>query len=149
MGWEYALLTRVPLPDRELVFESRPRFEGHWIEEDRLLEFRCELRSTHPDHGRVLARVRARLAASWMEGLRILGREVVPSGFVLDRVEDLDLAVALNGERVFERTGDTPKREDYSLIVPLASGGRVRLTHIVYCMRRCLKRMDAIRTGGR
>ncbi|MET7780741.1 hypothetical protein ABZT28_34240 [Streptomyces sp. NPDC005388] len=137
----------MPLPDRELAFYSWPRYEEDWIEEGRSLEFRCEFQSIDQATRRpVLARLLARLAVSWDQGIPGLRRFYRP-GFVLDRVEDLDFAVALDGKRVFDAFQAVPEPDEYSLLVPDGSGGRARIVNIVYNMKSSLMHMTKIRSG--
>jgi hypothetical protein len=138
---------KVPLPDRELAFYSCPLYTEEWIEEHRRLEFRCEFQSTDQETRRpVLARLRARLAVSWDAGIPVL-RAFDPPGFVLDRVENLDFAVALDGERVFDAVQATPRRVGDSLLIHDMSGRRARVVDIVCNMRSSLRHMTKIHSG--
>ncbi|MEU1001714.1 hypothetical protein [Streptomyces tibetensis] len=137
----------MPLPDRELAIYSCPRYAEDWIEKDRRLEFRCEFRSTDQETRRpVLARLRARLAVSWDARIRGL-RWLEPPGFSLDRVEDLDFAVALDGERVFDAVQAVPQEDGDSLLIPNGSGHRARVVDIVRNMRSSLRHMTKIHYG--
>jgi hypothetical protein len=134
----------VSLPDRALDFYSWPRYEEDWIEEGRRLEFRCELQSTDPDSRRpVRARLRARLAVSWVAVPRLSW--IFPTGFVLNRVEDLDFAVELDGKRVFDVCEVRPKQDGKSLLFSDRSGRRARIVDIVYDMDKSLNRMTRSR----
>ncbi|WP_189941443.1 hypothetical protein [Streptomyces aurantiogriseus] len=160
------------LPDRELTFYSRPVFQERWIEENRLLEFRCEFRCTYPGTPHpVLARLRARLVVRWDGGLPYMDKvgarlrtvlqrrssllsdvgaglaaDLMP-GFTLDEVEDVDFAVSLNGNKVFDVSGAVPTREWQSLVVSGDSRGSARISDIDYPMKRSLENMTKIRSG--
>ncbi|MEU2283237.1 hypothetical protein ABZ614_15135 [Streptomyces sp. NPDC013178] len=160
------------LPDRELVFFSRPMYQERWIEENRLLEFRCEFRSTYPATRQpVLARLRARLVVRWVEGLPYMDKvgprlrtaiqrhspsrlsrvgvgvvkDLMPS-FTLDGVEDVDFAMALDGNKVFEVSETEPEQEWQSLVIG-GTCGSVRISNIGYHMIKSVAHMTEIRSG--
>ncbi|MFJ9344957.1 hypothetical protein [Streptomyces sp. NPDC101237] len=111
------------------------------------LELRCEFRSTDEESRRpVLARLRARLAVAWDSGLPVL-KWVDPPGFALVRVEGLDLAVALDRERVFDVVRAVPREDGNSLLVADGSGRRARVTDIVTNIRSALRHLSALRAA--
>ncbi|MFQ3561302.1 hypothetical protein QZN11_31570 [Streptomyces gramineus] len=137
----------MPLRGRELSFYGRPQYDVEWLVEGSRLELRCEFRSTDQETRRpVLARLRARLAVGWNSGIPGL-KWLDPPGFVLVRVEGLDFAVALDGERVFDAVRAVPREDGDSLLVPDGSGRKARITDIVANIRTNLRRMSATRTG--
>ncbi|MFI6019019.1 hypothetical protein ACIBCP_15510 [Streptomyces sp. NPDC051287] len=133
----------MPLRGRELSFHGRPQYDVEWLVEGSRLELRCEFRSTDQETRRpVLARLRARLAVGWDSGLPVL-RWVDPPGFALVRVESLDLAVALDGERVFDVVRAVPREDGNSLLVPDGSGRRARITDIVTNIKSALRHLSS------
>ncbi|MEN8650814.1 hypothetical protein ABCR94_09300 [Streptomyces sp. 21So2-11] len=98
-------------PMRRLTFLSAATYQKEWLKPDFLLAFRCEFvaneaRTGRPVRALLLARLTVRRA-------RILSYET--ARYELDRVQDLDFAVSLDGETVYEAYGARPMEEDKGL----------------------------------
>ncbi|MGW3669140.1 hypothetical protein [Streptomyces sp. NPDC005141] len=96
---------------QRLQFSSRASYQGEWLEPGVLLAFRAEFSASAPGSGRpiralLLARLAVRRARFIVETAR----------YEFAKVVDLDFAVSLNGETVYEAYGVKPMREDNRLV---------------------------------
>ncbi|MGW6458659.1 hypothetical protein ACWF94_22555 [Streptomyces sp. NPDC055078] len=122
----------LPSASGRLEFLAGATYQREWLDPYVRLAFRCEFRAVEPGGGRpvlalLLARLAVRPASAW-------GFETSRLEFA--RVEDLDFAVSLGGERVYEVHGARPMEDGKALIFRDGSGRWTTLEQIVPRLRR-------------
>ncbi|QKV93985.1 hypothetical protein HUT19_21335 [Streptomyces sp. NA02950] len=117
----YPLTLTIPLerPRRRLVFHSTASFQGEWWDKGYRLDVRCEFNATDPGTG---LPVRALLLVRLSVVPGMIGLLPPRPGFRLDEVRDLDVAVTLDGETVYEARRLSPLREGNALLFDNGSG---------------------------
>ncbi|WP_327394609.1 hypothetical protein [Streptomyces phaeochromogenes] len=120
---------------RPLAFLSAATYQKEWLEPDSLMAFRCEFVA---DEARTRTPVRAFLLARLTVGrARILNYETARYEF--GGVEDLDFAVSLDGETVYEAYGARPMEEDKGLTFMDESGCWTTIRPIISALKQAVR----------
>ncbi|MGX5185102.1 hypothetical protein ACWKT5_20280 [Streptomyces avermitilis] len=122
-------------PRRRLTFFSAATYQKEWLEPDSLLAFRCEFvaaeaRTGYPVRALLLARLAVGRA-------RVFNYETARYEF--GRVEDLDFAVSLDGETVYEAYGARPMEEDRGLTFKDETGYWTTIRPITSALKQAVR----------
>lgn len=121
-------------PIRRLEFLSTATYQREWLQPGALLGFRCEFSAAEPRTGRpVRALLLARLA---VRRARALGVET--SRYELARVKDLDFALSLDGETMYEAHGAVPMEEGRGLVFTDEAGCWTTIDRIMPGLRQAV-----------
>jgi len=121
-------------PRRRLTFFSTATWQKEWLEPDSLLAFRCEFVADEARTGPVRALLFARLTVG---RARILKFETARYDFRC--VADLDFAVSLDGEPVYEAYGARPMKEDKGLTFRDGTGCWTTIRPIVPALKKAVR----------
>ncbi|MGA5499942.1 hypothetical protein [Streptomyces umbrinus] len=120
---------------RHLTFFSSATYQKEWLDPDSLMAFRCEFvaaeaRTRPPVRGFLLARLTVGRA-------RVFNYETARYEF--GGVEDLDFAVCLDGETVYEAYGARPMEEDKGLTFRDESGSWTTIRPIIPALKQAVR----------
>ncbi|MEV0929696.1 hypothetical protein [Streptomyces phaeochromogenes] len=122
-------------PRRRLTFFSTASWQKEWLEPDSLMAFHCEFVTDEARTGPpVRALLSARLTVGWA---RILKLETARYDF--RGVEDLDFAVSLDGETVYEAYGARPMVEDKGLTFRDETGCWSTIRPIIPALKKAVR----------
>jgi hypothetical protein len=120
---------------RHLTFFSSATYQKEWLDPDSLMAFRCEFVAAE---ARTRPPVRAFLLARLTVGrARVFNYETARYEF--GGVEDLDFAVSLDGETVYEAYGARPMEEDKGLTFRDESGSWTTIRPIIPALKQAVR----------